>query len=147
MSWSTSQLRVRLAPWNRFKPSIKIYFYWPFRGGTSFVDHLCYLCLVFVMLSRLFIAALWSPAGKGLTSWLSFVIFNCVFVAFPCGILGQVWYLIVLIPDLCHLSYLNKINEHTKHLSPTKLQKVPLMHLSYLAYLLNRRRHARNCII
>ena len=23
-----------------------------------------------------------------------------------CGILGQVWYLIVLIPDLCHLSYL-----------------------------------------
>ena len=37
---------------------------------TSFVDHLCYLCLVFVMLSRLFITALWSPAGKGLTSWL-----------------------------------------------------------------------------
>ena len=32
------------------------------------MDHLCYLCLVFVMLSRMFIAALWSPAGKGLTS-------------------------------------------------------------------------------
>ena len=29
----------------------------------------------------------------------------CVFVTFPCGILGQVWYLIVSIPDLCHLSY------------------------------------------
>ena len=42
------------------------------------MDHLCYLCFVFVMLSRLFIAALWSPAGKGLTSWLSFVMFNCV---------------------------------------------------------------------
>ena len=27
------------------------------------------------------------------------------FVTFPCGILGQVWYLIVLIPDLCRLSY------------------------------------------
>ena len=26
-----------------------------------------------VMLSCLFIAALWSPVGKGLTSWLSFV--------------------------------------------------------------------------
>ena len=25
----------------------------------------------------LFIAALWSPAGKGLTSWLSIVMFNC----------------------------------------------------------------------
>ena len=61
--WSTSELRVRLAPWNWFKPSSKI-FYWPFQGGISFVDHLCYLCLVFVMLSRLFIAAVWS-LGKG----------------------------------------------------------------------------------
>ena len=47
------------------------------------MDHLCYLCLVFDMLSRLFTAALWSRAGKGLTSWLSFVMFNCVFVTFP----------------------------------------------------------------
>ena len=58
------------------------------------MDHLCYLCLVFVMFSRLFIAGLWSPPGKGLTSCLWFVMFNCVFVTFPCGILGQVWYLI-----------------------------------------------------
>ena len=34
-----------------------------------------FLCLVFLMLSRLFIAALWSPAGKGLTSWLLSVMF------------------------------------------------------------------------
>ena len=27
------------------------------------------------------------------------------FVTFPCGTLGQVWYLIVSIPDLCCLSY------------------------------------------
>ena len=47
------------------------------------MDHLCYLCLVFVMLSRLFIAALWSPAGKGLTSWLLFVMSSCDFVTFP----------------------------------------------------------------
>ena len=44
------------------------------------MDHLCYLCLVFVMLSSLFIAALWSPAEKRLTSWLSFVMF--VFLSF-----------------------------------------------------------------
>ena len=62
-------------------------------------------CLVFFMLSLLFIAALWSPAGKRLTSWLLFVMFNCAFFAFPCGILGQVWYLIVSIPDLCDFSY------------------------------------------
>ena len=37
------------------------------------MDHLCHLCLVFVMLSHLFIAALWSPEWKGLTSWLLFV--------------------------------------------------------------------------
>ena len=29
----------------------------------------------------------------------------CIFVTFPCGILGQVWYLIVSFPDLCRLSY------------------------------------------
>ena len=34
--------------------------------------------LVFFMLSHLFIAALWSPAGKGLTSWLLFVMLDCV---------------------------------------------------------------------
>ena len=38
-------------------------------------------CLVFAM--SLFICALWSPAGKGLTSWLSFVASNCEFVTFP----------------------------------------------------------------
>ena len=63
------------------------------------------MCLVFVMLLRLLIAALWSPAGKGLTSWLLFMMSNCDFVTFQCGILGKVWYLIVLIPDLCRLSY------------------------------------------
>ena len=42
------------------------------------MDHLCYLCLVFVKLLRPFNPALWSLAGKGLTYWLSFVMFNCV---------------------------------------------------------------------
>ena len=38
---------------------------------------------------------------------LSYVMFYCVFVTFPCGVLGQVWCLIVSIPDLCLLSYFN----------------------------------------
>ena len=33
--------------------------------------------------ARLFIGALWSPAGKGLISWLSFVMSNCEVVTFP----------------------------------------------------------------
>ena len=69
------------------------------------MDHLCYFCIVFVMLSRLLIATLWSPAGKGLTFWLLFVVLDCVVVTFPFGILGQVWYLIVSIHDLCPISY------------------------------------------
>ena len=68
------------------------------------------------MLWRLFITALWSPAGKQLTSWLLFVMYNFDFVTFPCGILGQVWHLIALIPDLCRLSYLDK-----KHNSETEV--------------------------
>ena len=49
---------------------------------------LCLLCLS----ARLFIVALWAPAGKGLTSWLSFVMSCFEFVTFPlvswvrCGI-------------------------------------------------------------
>ena len=60
------------------------------------------------MLLRLFIAALWSAAGKGLTSRLKKIVGDvyCIFVTFlVCGILGQVWYLIVSFPDLCCLSY------------------------------------------
>ena len=62
------------------------------------------------MLLRLFIAALWLPAGKGLTSLLLFVMFNVVYVEFPCGILGQASHLIVSTPDICCISYFFIIN-------------------------------------
>ena len=102
---STSELRVRLAPLNWFKPSSKI-FYWPFQGGTSFVDLLCFcsvlclLCFVHVCLYVLRGHLL----GKGwpLGSRLWCLLWVC---HFPIGILGQVWYLIVSIPDLCNLTY------------------------------------------
>ena len=59
---------------------------------------LCLLCLC----ARLFKCALWSSAGKKLTSWLSFVVSYCEFVTISliswvrCGIL-----------DLCTLSKFN----------------------------------------
>ena len=55
--------------------------FWPFQGGASFVDHLCYLCFMFVLFVRscLFLAALWSHSGKGLISWLSCVLCFLVF--------------------------------------------------------------------
>ena len=73
------------------------------------MDHFCYLVLCLSCVCICSFATLWSSVGNGLTSWLLYVMSNCDFVPFPCGgILGQVWYLIVLIPDLCHLFYFNK---------------------------------------
>ena len=47
-----------------------------------------FVCLVFIMLSRLFIAAFWSPIGKGLTSWLLLVMF-IVFLLLSMGYPGS----------------------------------------------------------
>ena len=40
-------------------------------------------CFCYAIRARLFIDALFSPAGKGLTSSLSFVMSNCEVVIFP----------------------------------------------------------------
>ena len=71
-----------------------------------FCSVLCLLCLC----ARLFICTLRSPAGKGLTSWHSFVVSAVSVFHFPIGTLGQVWYLIVSIPDLCTLTYFDIMN-------------------------------------
>ena len=60
------------------------------------------------------IAALWSPEGKGLTSWLLFVMFIVILL-----LLGQVWYLIVLIADPCCLSYFAYSSRHFCEMNTT----------------------------
>ena len=62
-------------------------------------------CLVFAMplcasVYICFVVTCWERA----TSWLSFVV-SAVNCHFPIGILGQVWYLIVSIPDIRTLTY------------------------------------------
>ena len=49
------------------------------------MDLLCFCSILrlLCLCARLFICALWSPAGKELTSWLSFVVSLCEFVTFP----------------------------------------------------------------
>ena len=47
----------------------------PLAGFVSYTS-----CQVFVVMSCLFFVALWSPAGKGLTSWLSCALY---FITFP----------------------------------------------------------------
>ena len=64
------------------------------------MDILCHLCIVFVMLSHLFSADLWAPAGKGLNSLLLFVMFH-----FPMWYPGSGVVRDVSIPDFCRLSY------------------------------------------
>ena len=57
------------------------------------------------MLPRLFIAALWSPEGKGLSSWPLFVMFIVILLLSLWYPRTGVWYLTVSIPDPCCLSY------------------------------------------
>ena len=73
----------------------------------SFVLFMSCVCHAFVSVHCCLVLTCW----EGLTSRLSFVMFHCVFVTFPYGILGQVWYLIVSIPESCHLSYYEKSHE------------------------------------
>ena len=70
------------APLNRFKPSR---YYFTDRSKAVLLLWICcfsVLCLI-CLCTDLFICALWSPAGKWLISWLSFVVSNCEFVTFP----------------------------------------------------------------
>ena len=124
MSWSTSELRMRLAPLNRFKPSSKI-FYWPFQGGTSFVDLLCFcsvLCLLCFVRVCLYVLC-GHLLGKGwpFGSWLWCLLWVC---HFPIGILGQVWYLIVSIPDLCTITYFYTYYSHSTEIGTIKNWKM-----------------------
>ena len=87
----TPELRVRSVLLNIFKPSSD--FYSPFQGG-AFVDRFCYLCFTFV-----FIIQSLQPCDHLLG--LLCALFPCVIVTFPYGVLGQLWYLIISIPDIC----------------------------------------------
>ena len=66
------------------------------------MDHLCCLWLVFVMLSRLVNAALWSPAGVAGLLVLVCGVWLC-FCHFPVWCPGSGVELDVSIPDLCRL--------------------------------------------
>ena len=70
-----------------------------------FLLFMFHVCLYYTVLSV--------PCSLEITCWeraellaLMCVTFPCVFVTFPYGILGQVWYLIASIPDLCLLYFL-----------------------------------------
>ena len=64
------------------------------------MDHLCFLSCVshaFASVHCCLVVSCWERAD--LLALVDDV--YCIFVTFPCVILGQVWYLIVSFPDLC----------------------------------------------
>ena len=73
-----------------------------FQVGISFADlFILYLSLQYCLVSVL------QPCGHmlGLLGSPVCNVFLC-FITFPCGILGQVLYLIVLIPDFCLITFI-----------------------------------------
>ena len=60
------------------------------------------VCCAFLSVHCSLVVTCWERANL-LALW--YVMFSCVFVTFPGGVLGQMWYLIVSIPDLCLLTY------------------------------------------
>ena len=72
---------------------------------TSFCESFFLFVFVFDMLPCLCLAALLSPAGKGLTSRRFCMLRFLCFCHFPIRCSGQVWCLIVLIPAFYLLPY------------------------------------------
>ena len=60
------------------------------------------ICQVFLSVHCSLVVTCWERADL---LALLYVMFKCVFITFPCGVLGQMWCLIVSVPDLCLLSY------------------------------------------
>ena len=75
---------------------------------------------------------------------LLYEMFSCVFVTFPYGVLGQVWYLIVSIPDLCLLTYSDERNVAGNNFSSLSF----LFHFTFLCRLaiLNNATVFKHCL-
>ena len=92
----------------------------------SLVLIVSFVCHTFASVHCCLVVTCWERAD----SWLLFVMFNCVFVTFQCRILGQVWHLIVSIPDFCLLSYFNPFQINGVYHKAT-YNKVRIVHCIY----------------
>ena len=71
-------------PRNWFKPYSKIFLLTVrSKAMLFFIIYLISVLFLFCFCVHMVFDALWSPAGKGLTSWLSFVMSNCEVVTIP----------------------------------------------------------------
>ena len=94
---------------NNFWPNnfaFLLYVTWRCLFCGSFLLFLFRVCHVLLSVHCSLVVICWVRAGLLL---LLRVMFSSVFVTFPFGVLGQVWYLILTVPDICLLSYLVSI--------------------------------------
>ena len=101
MSYVIFLIRVRLVQSNIFNPSSNF--------QTEPCDVVILLWILFVICVSCH-TVLSFPCSLVITCWeradllaLLHVMFSCVFITFPYGVVGQVWYLIVWIPVFCLL--------------------------------------------
>ena len=98
LSWFTSEIMVKLAPYNIFRPT-----------GNFLLAVLLWIFFVFFEFNISY-AVLSVPCdhllGKGLPLGSLNMIFSFVVVTFLCGFMGHLWHLIASIPDLRFLPYL-----------------------------------------
>ena len=94
-------------PLNMFKS-----FTFSFTDRSKAAVLLLWIFLLFMIHVHLCYAILSVPCSLVITCWeragfLAFlcVMFSCIVVTFPYDVPGQVWYLIVSIPDLCLLYF------------------------------------------
>ena len=69
-----------------------------------------YLCYPVLSVPCSFVITCWKRADLLALGW---DVYLC-FVTFQCGIPGQVWYLIVSVPDICLLPYFNASKDPSK---------------------------------
>ena len=103
--------------------TLKIFFSEKMRPTAyRFMSWIIYVISVLVLLcfrARMFIDALWSPVGKGLSSWLSFVMSNCEVVTFPlvswvrCG--AWLYRFLIFAPFLTLWSAIHALGVYTSH--------------------------------
>ena len=96
------------------------------RFGGSFLLFMFRACHIFLSVHGSLVFTCWERADL---LALLYVMFNCVFVTFPCGVLGQMWCLIVSIHDLCLLSYFVIVQriKHKLRISYQAPQSGPLL--------------------
>ena len=103
ISRRNKQVKTQQKQLNVFKPSIKSIF-------TDRSKAVLLLWIILLFMFRAYHVLLSVHCSLVVTSWksadllalLTYVMSYCVFVTFSCDVLGQVWCLIVLIPDLSY---------------------------------------------